>query len=111
MAGYHSALALHPGSSYGVAVLLGGYYPDAAKIAYDVFEIFQPAMDKVHAELATSRYGGRWSSSDEKGSATITVDKGTLYISEFFIDGIDILAKFHSPSRVPLRYVQPDKFR
>ncbi|KAJ7285643.1 beta-lactamase/transpeptidase-like protein [Mycena rebaudengoi] len=112
MAGYHSALAIHPGSSYGVAVLLGGHYPDAAKIAYDVFEIFQPAMDKALAELATSRYGGKWSSSDKKSSATISVEKGTLYISELVIGGTDnILDKFHSPNRVPLRYVQPNKFR
>ncbi|KAJ6572103.1 beta-lactamase/transpeptidase-like protein [Mycena capillaripes] len=111
MAGYHAALALHPGTSYGVAVLLGGHYPDAAKIAYDVFEIFQPAVDNALAELATSMYAGKWVSSDRKSSATVLVDKGTLYIENMFINDTDILSMFNSPHRVPLRPIDRDMFR
>jgi hypothetical protein len=58
MAGYHATLAIHPGPSYGVVVLLGGNYFDAAKLAYDAFEIFQPAIDNVLAEVSTALYAG-----------------------------------------------------
>ncbi|KAJ7840762.1 beta-lactamase/transpeptidase-like protein [Mycena leptocephala] len=111
MAGYHAALAIHPGTSYGVAVLLGGHYPDAAKIAYDIFELFQPVMDQSLAELAKSMYAGKWASPDGKSSATVLVDKGTLYIENLNINGTDILAMFHSPNRVALRSTHYDKFR
>ncbi|KAJ7039367.1 beta-lactamase/transpeptidase-like protein [Mycena alexandri] len=111
MAGYHAALAIHPGTSYGVAVLLGGHYPDAAKIAYDIFDIFQPAIDKSLAELVTSVYVGKWASLDKNSSATVLIDRGTLYVDNLFVDGTDILAKFNSPHRVSLRSTNRDKFR
>ena len=58
MAGYHAALAIHPGTGYGVVVLLTGHYPDAAKLAYDAFEIFQPAIDAALAgDLDGTRRG------------------------------------------------------
>ncbi|KAJ7781723.1 beta-lactamase/transpeptidase-like protein [Mycena maculata] len=111
MAGYHAALAIHPGTSYGVAVLLGGHYPDAAKIAYDVFELFQPAIDHSLADLANSMYAGKWTSSDGKSSATVSVDKGTLYVEHLDVNGTDILSMFNSPHRVALRWTHHDKFR
>ncbi|KAJ7719296.1 hypothetical protein B0H16DRAFT_1739488 [Mycena metata] len=111
MTGYHAALAIHPGTSYGVAVLLAGHYPDAAKIAYDIFDIFQPAIDKSLAELVTSVYVGKWASLNKNSSATVLIDKGTLYAENLFVDGADILAKFNFPHRVPLRSTSRDKFR
>ena len=68
MAGYHSALAIHPGTSYGISVLMTGHYADAAKIAYDAFEIFQPSIDQVLAERALLLYGGEWSTADGKST-------------------------------------------
>jgi hypothetical protein len=111
MAGYHAALAIHPGTSYGVAVLLGGHYPDAAKLAYDIFELFQPAMDQSLAALAKSMYAGKWVSLDGQSSATVLVHKGSLYIENMNINGTDILPMFHSPNRVALRSTHHDKFR
>ncbi|KAJ7506556.1 beta-lactamase/transpeptidase-like protein [Mycena galericulata] len=112
MAGYHAALAIHPGTSYGVSVLLGGHYPDATKIAYDIFEIFQPAIDQSLADLAHAMYAGKWASSDGKSSATVLVDKGTLYIENLNINGTDILPMFNSPHRVALRsIIHHEKFR
>lgn len=111
MAGYHAALAIHPGTSYGVAVLLGGHYPDAAKIAYNIFELFQPAMDQSLAELAKSMYAGKWVSLDGQSSATVLVHKGTVYIENININGTDVLPMFHSPNRVALRSTHHDKFR
>jgi hypothetical protein len=112
MAGYHSVIAIHPGTGYGVVVFLGGRYFDAAKLAYDTFEIFQPAIDSVLAEAATALYAGSWTSEDRESSASIVVEKGTLYIEHFISNGTDILEKFHAPGRLALRSSQRhDEFR
>lgn len=112
MAGYHSAVAIHPGTGYGIAVLLGGNYFDATKLAYDAFEIFQPAIDGVLAEMAATLYAGSWASQDGESSALIVVEKGTLYVNRFILNGTDVLAMFHAPGRLPLRSSQRrDEFR
>lgn len=112
MAGYHSALAIHPGTGYGVVVLLGGKYFDAAKLAYDTFEIFQPAIDGVLTEMSTQLYAGSWTGDDGNSSASIVVDKGTLYVERLISNGTDVLGMFHASDRVPLRSSQRrDEFR
>ncbi|EMD41338.1 hypothetical protein CERSUDRAFT_101835 [Gelatoporia subvermispora B] len=103
MVGFHSAIAIHPGTSYGVSVLMGGHYPDAAKLAYDIFDIMQPFMDKVLADYSQRLYSGTWSSPDGRSSAHILVEKGTLYIDKFVLNGTDVLQIFHSPGRLALR--------
>ncbi|EJD43615.1 beta-lactamase/transpeptidase-like protein [Auricularia subglabra TFB-10046 SS5] len=101
MAGYHAAIALHPGTSYAVVVLLGGRYPDAARLAYDAFDIFQPVFDKSLAELASSLYVGTWGSGND--TATISLERGTLYIERLVLEGRDILKNFFAPGRLALR--------
>ena len=109
MAGYHSAVAIHPGTGYGVVVLLGGHYPDGAKLAYDAFELFQPAIDRALADLSIELYVGKWAGADpsaeKKSSARITIDKGTLYIGELTLQGTNALEKFGAPQvqRLALR--------
>jgi hypothetical protein len=106
MGGYHAGIAIHPGTSYGIVVLLGGRYFDAAKLAYDAFEIFQPAIDNVLAEMATALYAGSWSSEDGDSSASIVVDRGTLYMERFVSNGTDVLGMFQAPGRLALRSTQ-----
>ncbi|PIL32219.1 hypothetical protein GSI_05464 [Ganoderma sinense ZZ0214-1] len=107
MAGYHSAVAIHPGTGYGVVVLLAGHYPDAAKLTYDAFEIFQPAIDRALADFSTELYAGTWTDAEsgveKKSSARIVIDKGTLYIEEFTLEGTNALAKFGAHGRLALR--------
>jgi hypothetical protein len=112
MAGYHSALAIHPGTGYGVVVFLGGNYFDATKLAYDTFEIFQPAIDGVLAEMSTALYAGSWISEEGNSSASIVVEKGTLYVERFISNGTNVLGMFHAPGRLALRSSQRrDEFR
>lgn len=108
MAGYYSVIAIHPSSGYGVVVLLGGNDSgggsfDAAKLAYDAFEIFQPAIDAVLAEAAASLYAGQWYSEDTDSSALITIEKGTLYMERFISNGTNILEMFQAAGRLALR--------
>lgn len=80
---------------------MGGYYPDAARLAYDAFDVFQPAFDKALAELATSLYVGKWGKGND--TATISLERGTLYIEQLLIEGRDVLANFRAPGRLALR--------
>ncbi|KAJ7188877.1 beta-lactamase/transpeptidase-like protein [Mycena filopes] len=112
MKSYHTALAIHPGASYGVIVLLGGHFPDSAALAYRAFEIFQPAMDQVLADTSIARYAGNWINEARNSSASIAVSRGTLYIDRLVADGVDVLAQFHPSSRVALRWMQQhEEFR
>lgn len=116
MAGYHAALAIHPGTGYGVVVLMAGHYPDAAKLAYDAFDIFQPAIDQALADLVNQLYVGEWRNVDKaaeaKSNARIVIDKGTLYIETLTLLGVDALKNFGAPGRLALRSSgRRDEFR
>lgn len=104
MAGYHSALAILPGTSYEIIVLLVGRYHDAAKIAYDAFEIFQSAIDGALAEAVSMLYGGRWASQDGNSSALITGEKGVLWMTACVLEGVNVPQMFGT-SRLALRWL------
>ena len=116
MAGHHAALAIHPGTGYGVIVLMAGHYPDAAKLAYDAFEIMQPAIDRALADMATRLYVGEWRNergdAEKDSSARISIEKGTLYIEKLVLEGVDALRNFGATGRLALRSSRRrDEFR
>ncbi|OJT02589.1 hypothetical protein TRAPUB_6853 [Trametes pubescens] len=107
MAGYHSALAIHPGTSYGIIVLMAGHYQDAAKLAYDAFALMQPAIDKALADIATTLYAGSWHAdrgdNKQASSARVIVEEGTLYMESYTLLGVDALSRFGAQARLALR--------
>lgn len=108
MAGYHTALAIHPGISYGIIVLMAGHYPDAAKLAYDAFALMQPAIDTALADMATELYVGTWQAdaddNDHKpSSARVILEAGTLYMEDYTLFGVDVLSRFGARGRLALR--------
>ncbi|PIL23326.1 hypothetical protein GSI_14637 [Ganoderma sinense ZZ0214-1] len=116
--GFHTAVAIHPGTSCGVAVLVAGSYSDSAGLVYDAFEIMQPGIDKALAVLAQELYAGHWvdavpqlNSTEPSSSARISIHKGTLYIDEFTLLGVDALEKLEAKGRVALRPTRRDEFR
>ena len=118
MAGYHSAIAIHPGTGYGVVVLMAGHYSDAAKLAYDTFEMFQPAIDNALSDLSEELYAGAWYDNTpletigKASSAKIIVENGTLYINEYILLGVDAIKRFGASDRLALRQsMRPDEFR
>lgn len=112
MAGYHAALAIHPGTSYGIVVLLAGHYPDAAKLAYDAFEIFQPAIDGALAAVSSELYGGKWVSEETNSTATVVVERGVVWVKTLILQGVNVLQVFGSPSGLALRSSgRRDEFR
>ncbi|EJD47198.1 beta-lactamase/transpeptidase-like protein [Auricularia subglabra TFB-10046 SS5] len=109
MAGYHIAVGFHPGSSYAVLVLMAGHYNDATKLAYDAFDILQPAFDKALAQAATSAYVGTWGSGNN--TVTISINRGTLYVDKFLLQGVNVLGNFFA-DRLALRPTQrAEEFR
>ncbi|EPQ52148.1 hypothetical protein GLOTRDRAFT_95806 [Gloeophyllum trabeum ATCC 11539] len=112
MDGYHSALAIHPGTSFGIVVLMAGRYPDAAQLAYDAFEIMQPGIDKALTDLASALYVSIWLSQGRNSGAIITVQKGTLDMEHLTLNGTDTFATLHVSRRPTLQSSQPrDEFR
>lgn len=110
--GYHTAIAVNPDSSYGVIVFIGGRYSDAAKLAYDTFEIMQPAFDKARAVAAAELYTGEWRSNDGNSSAVITLNKGTLYVERLVLNGSDVLPLFGASPKLALSSTyRRDEFR
>ena len=115
--GFHTAVAIHPGTSYGITVLVSGSYDDSAGFVYDAFEIMQPGIDAALADLAQKLYTGQWvdsqslQNSTKRSSARISVDKGTLYVDEFTLLGVDALEKLETKGRVALRSTRRDEFR
>jgi len=102
---YHSAIALHPGTSYGVIVFMAGSYADPGAIAYNIFDIVQPYMDGALEELSAMMYVGNWTSADRNSMALIVLEHGTLFMEEFVLNNTDALSVFGggSRSRVALR--------
>ncbi|TFK92334.1 beta-lactamase/transpeptidase-like protein [Polyporus arcularius HHB13444] len=117
IAAFHTAIAIHPGTSYGIVLLLSSAYPFASEIVYDAFEILQSAIDQALADASETLYAGHWVASGEDAntnnstSVRIAVDRGTLYIDEFTLLGVDGLKKLGAEGRVALRPTRKDEFR
>jgi hypothetical protein len=117
--GTHAAVAIHPGSGYGVVALLSGAYSDAAAVAYLAFDTFQPAFDALAVSLANELYAGLWASSESSppaltramlrspasgevrtnvSMALISVREGTLWMDELVLNGEEVLSRlFKAP--------------
>jgi hypothetical protein len=109
--GTHAAVALHPGSGYGVVALLSGGYGDAAALAYLAFDSFQPAFDALAVGLAEELYAGAWASPSSgttarpqqrplgmgavsnNSMAHISVRDGTLWMDRLVLDGDEVLER------------------
>ncbi|KZV67848.1 beta-lactamase/transpeptidase-like protein [Peniophora sp. CONT] len=114
VASFNTVLSIHPGSGYGVSLLMSGRYSEAAKLAYEVFGIMQPAMDAALAEAAAQLYAGDWTSSDNGSSAHVVVNKGTLFVEVLILEGVDALRTLGAKTgeRFALRYAgRYDEFR
>ncbi|EMD38013.1 hypothetical protein CERSUDRAFT_113125 [Gelatoporia subvermispora B] len=101
--GYHTVMAIYPGTSYGVALLMAGRYSDAAELAYEIFGSFQRAIDAALAEKARALYAGRWESEDKESSAEITIENGMLFIENLRLNGTKVLPLFGAAVKVALR--------
>ena len=56
-----------------------------------VFSHFQPAFDRIAEEKTRETLEGTWASSDHSVQVAITLEKGSLFVSEYLINGTDVL--------------------
>lgn len=103
----HCAIAVHPGTSYGVVVLMAGPYPDTAKLVYDTFALLQPAIDRALVDAVDALYVGSWTAETANvsapTSARIAIERGTLYMEALVLLGADALKAFGAESRLAMR--------
>ncbi|KAH9941734.1 beta-lactamase/transpeptidase-like protein [Epithele typhae] len=109
VASYHTAFTVNPTSGYGIVVMIGGSFSDSGELAYDAYEILQPAMDAALAEATADLYAGLWyapsTNADLKDSyAIINMEEWNLY-------GEDALSKFGVQGPVVLRETRREEFR
>lgn len=69
---------------------------DAAAIVYHIFEVMQPYVDRTLAELATAMYVGRWRNVNGNSVATITIERGTLFVEELVLNGTNAMDTFNA---------------
>ncbi|KAJ7166073.1 beta-lactamase/transpeptidase-like protein [Mycena filopes] len=102
-----SFFALHPGASFGIALLMTGSAPPADDLVLSMFRLLQPVLDRGLAEQVAELYAGRWIDAsittrlNANGSASrndladsevvISVAQGSLWISTLRLKGSDVL--------------------
>ncbi|KAJ7174631.1 beta-lactamase/transpeptidase-like protein [Mycena filopes] len=97
-----SFFALHPGASFGIALLMTGLAAPADDLVLSMFRLLQPVLDRRLAEQVARLYAGRWidtSASDSDHSQStrdhsevaISVAQGSLWISTLRLKGSDVL--------------------
>jgi hypothetical protein len=102
--GHNSGFAFNPTSSFGIVVLMTGWYGDTEKVITDAFQYFQPAFDAIHEKGTKKLYAGTWESEESNSTAVISVTDGSLWVDKFTLQGSDILAVLRDdyPEKVAL---------
>ncbi|THH03569.1 hypothetical protein EW145_g6168 [Phellinidium pouzarii] len=112
--GHHTAFTINPASSFGVIILTTGPTMQTDPLNKLVFSHFQPAFDVVAKELTSRLLVGKWTSADGHCVVSIAIEAGSLYVSEYSINGTDVLRTIH-PDGIPrptaLWYTGGNKFR
>ncbi|KAH7884156.1 beta-lactamase/transpeptidase-like protein [Phlebopus sp. FC_14] len=114
LGGHHSNLAINPATSYGVIVLTTGPISRVDPLTKLVLEHVQPAFDIILQALVNSQLIGRWVSDDSRASMSIEMQHGSLYATEYVVDGSDVLAVMQgtdNPSKVAIWFTGDDEFR
>ncbi|KAH9947539.1 beta-lactamase/transpeptidase-like protein [Amylocystis lapponica] len=91
LAGYHLTFSMVPSTSYGVVVLTTGPTTETLPLNRLIFEQIQSAFDAVLEDAVRGLLVGTWHSSDARGTIAVTFDDGSLFVSEYTLNGTDVL--------------------
>lgn len=84
-------------------MLLSGSFPDAHNIAWNLISNFESTIDKLRERALDTTYTGLYASEDGKSSTRIVIDLGALWISEYILDGENMLKMFQvNDKKAPL---------
>lgn len=89
--GHHTVFTINPDSAFGVVILTTSPGMQTIPLNELVFSHFQPAFDSIAEQKTRELLGGSWASSDGSVQITITLDKGSLFASNYVINGTDVL--------------------
>lgn len=89
--GHHTVFTINPDSAFGVVILTTSPGMQTIPLNELVFSHFQPAFDSFAEQKTRELLGGSWASSDGSVQITITLDKGSLFASNYVINGTDVL--------------------
>lgn len=89
--GHHTVFTINPDSAFGVVILTTSPGMQTIPLNELVFSHFQPAFDSIAEQKTRELLGGSWASSDGSVQVTITLDKGSLFASNYVINGTDVL--------------------
>lgn len=89
--GHHTVFTINPDSAFGVVILTTSPGMQTIPLNELVFSHFQPAFDSIAERKTRELLGGSWASSDGSVQITITLDKGSLFASNYVINGTDVL--------------------
>lgn len=89
--GHHTVFTINPDSAFGVVILTTSPGMQTIPLNELVFSHFQPAFDSIAERKTRELLGGSWASSDGSVQVTITLDKGSLFASNYVINGTDVL--------------------
>lgn len=89
--GHHTVFTINPDSAFGVVILTTSPGMQTIPLNELVFSHFQPAFDSIAEQKTRELLGGSWASSDGSVQVTITLDKGSLFASNYVINRTDVL--------------------
>lgn len=85
-------------------VLAAGRKVDVQGISVAAVEIYQRAFDLHMADIAAERWAGTWISDDKRSVAVTVVFRGSLWLSTFRLNGMDVFKSVEGPHPVSSRY-------
>ncbi|EGN94876.1 hypothetical protein SERLA73DRAFT_96244 [Serpula lacrymans var. lacrymans S7.3] len=114
LAGYHSAFTMNPVNSYGIVVLTTGPTVGIIPLINIIIENLQPAFGLALENATRDLLVGTWLSDDGQGTVTIVLEEGSLFVTQFLLNGTNVLSVMHQgkhPTKVPLWSSGEDEFK
>lgn len=114
--GYHTAFTINPVNSYGIIVLQSGPTSETIRLTKFVTNHVQAAFDRVLEDIVRNSLVGTWRSADGLASLRVEIDHGSLYVSEYTINGTDVLRVMQgdeprASARLPLWATDDNEYR
>lgn len=114
--GYHTAFTLNPVQSYGIIVLQSGPTSETVQLTKLITSQVQAAFDRVLEDVTRNNLVGSWRSADASVLLKVDIDHGSLYVSEYTVNGTDVLGVMQEGwpdvyTRLPLWPTDDHQFR
>ena len=90
--GYHSLVGIHPSYSFGFVILTTSENVRTFELGDTIIKHLHPAFEFVHEEETRRLYEGAWHSSNPSANIDIEFIKGTLYLTKYLHNSVDVMS-------------------